>query len=201
MLIKKIDNTNDLPKVDDGYRRGMIMSHEEEDLHTITMVTGEGVPFFHLSDRACKDPKEALVQLTEIARDFSQAEVYGNFSPEVVAHLREHNYYVNLISYPLFQNIKNLKIYRVDDMEELEFQEHIKIGTVFKCGEELAFQQSGLDEVQAVLVSTGPINTIKDLMAVLKFVSTRVNKANVYIECGVGFSKLMTEKGIVHHVY
>ncbi|QCW23122.1 hypothetical protein [Vibrio phage 5 TSL-2019] len=203
MLIKKIDNTDDLPKVCDGYRRGKIMRHEGETLLTITIVAGVGTPFFHLSNSVCKDPKEALTQLTEIDRDFRRAEVYGNFSPEVVAHLREHNYYVNLIPCPVFKDIKKLSLYRVDDVDELEFQEHIRIGSVFMDNGRLTYQQSEKenDTVDAVLVSIEPINTIEELMEVLKLISTRVKKANVYLQCGNGLSKLMTEKGMVHHVY
>lgn len=203
MLIKKIEDTKYLPNDNDQYRRGMIVRQKDDsgERLVLTVVAGGQTPFFHLRNKVCSDPKEALAHLIAIDRDYRTSEVYGDFTPEVVCHLREHGYHVNLISFPLFQDIKHLKIWRVTDVEELEFQEHVKIGSVFKCGEELAFQQSGLDEVHAVLVSTGPINTIKELMSVLKFISTRVKKANVYIECGNGFSKLMTEKGFVHHVY
>lgn len=205
MLIKKIDNTIALPSVQDGYRRGMIMRHQEEQgtFLVITMIAGPGTPLFHLSNAVCGNPEEALAQLTAIDRDYRTAEVYGDFTPEVVSYLREHDYYVNLIPYPLFQMIKEFKIYRVDDVEDLEFQDHVKIGTVFESDSGLTYQQSGddHDSVDAVLVSIEPINTFERLMEVLKLISTKVKKANVYIQCGNGLSKLMTEKGMVHHVY
>lgn len=205
MLIKKIDNMLDLPKINEGYRSGMITNQQLGDLvfPVITVVSGSEKLFFHLDKKVCANPQESLKQLVSINRDFRSAEVYGEFTPEVVCFLRENNYHVNLIPCPLFSKIKNLSVYRVSDIEELDFQDHVRIGTVLMHEGKLAYQQSeeDLNSVDAVLVSLDPISTVSHLLEILDLISNRVKKANVYIQCDNGLSKLMTEKGMKHYVY
>ncbi|BAW98211.1 hypothetical protein [Vibrio phage pTD1] len=206
MLIKKINTIEDLPKDLENYRRGVITSRAEDDRINlvITMIAGWEKPYFHLVNKVAHNPEEALVHIEAIKRDYPNAEVYGNFTPEVVAFLREHKLYTNLLPCNLFHSFKTLKLIRVDDVEDIEFQEHVKVGTVFKKEDTLTYQCANdkpEDAPTGILVSLGKIETINELTNVLTLIKVYEKTANVYIECGNGLSKLMTEKGIQHIVY
>lgn len=206
MLIKKINTTEDLPKDIHNYRRGMITRRTDDERNdlVITMIAGWEKPYFHLVNKVAHDPEEALVQLQAIKHDYPNAEVYGNFTPEVVAFLREREFYTNLLPCNLFHSFKTLKIIRVSDVEDIEFQEHVKVGTVFKKEDTLTYQcatDKPEDAPTGIIVSLGKIETINELTNVLTLIKVYEKAANVYIECGNGLSKLMTEKGIQHIVY
>lgn len=206
MLIKKINTNADLPKDIENYRRGMITRCTEEDRNDliITMIAGWEKPYFLLVNKVAHDPEESLVYIEAIKHDYPSAEVYGNFTPEVVAFLREHKHYTNLLPCNLFHSFKTLKIIRVSDVEDIEFQEHVKVGTVFKKEDTLTYQcatDKSEDAPTGIIVSLGKIETINELTNILTLIKVYEKAANVYIECGEGFSKLMTEKGIQHIVY
>lgn len=206
MLIKKINSIADLPKDIENYRRGMITRQNDGETNRIliTMVSGKEKPYFHLDNKTCGDPEEALAFLLAIKGDYSSAEVYGTFTPEVVGFLREHGFYANLLPCNLFHSFKSLRIVRVKDVEDIEFQEHVKVGSVFKKEDTLTYQCSTdkpEDVPVVILVSIGNIETINELTNVLSLIKLYEKTANVYIECGDGFSKLMTEKGIRHVGY
>ncbi|UVD32175.1 hypothetical protein [Vibrio phage phiKT1028] len=195
MLIKKIGSIVDLPCNIKDYRKGSILQTEGGEL--VIQVAMDNRPvYFHFPTSVCGDPELSLLYIRGVANHCPEAEVYGDFSPEVVSFLRDHDLYVNIIPPAVFHVIKQFKLVHTDDLEWLNMDCGSKVGFVNRIDGHIVVSYDEMRDFPVTIVGTGVLSDYVSLINALTNLKVYTKSSTVYGVFPLGLLRQLKEKGI-----
>lgn len=119
MLIHLIEHDGHTPQSTGAYRKGLCQRHPQTGSMVIQIVVDSRPPFFIAYGQDASDAVDAVTHMQAVEQDYPNAEVYGEFSKEAMAALKEAGYVINTMDHDLFHAVKHIQVEALCDLNDV----------------------------------------------------------------------------------